>query len=428
MNKKKYSTQYQFIKLLKKTETTTTYLANKNFMSFKNLIRQIDLTKISDEEKKEIENEINISLLFNSRFILKIEETYEHGHLFNIVTEYFEGITLKDFLSQEHKKDRKFLKEEVIWKIFIQLSLAIFRIHSKNIIHRSIKPATIYLDSKFNLKLTHFKNAYSLKSENDLCKEEIGTKNYMSPEMWLKQGYNTKSDIWALGVVLYEMCTFNKPFTDETEEGLFQKVTSGKYPPVGNKYSKELTGLIDEMLKIKPEERISIKDIIHKYVFISRSKETNLFDYVDKAINPQKKRVLSSRPEKRFDRKFKRPETACKERKIKKSVNVHRSNVFNNKANEKKKEKDDKKEDEKKSDEVEELTHQYFDVKKSVADLIGEEKSNNLFEELNDSNIDEVVIKNSNEDINTEKSQKLKNYLNDYVQIMTKVCEIKNKK
>ena len=292
MNKQKYSTEYQFIKLLKKTETTTTYLANKNFMSFKNLIRQIDLTKISDEEKKEIENEINISLLFNSRFILKIEETYEHGHLFNIVTEYFDGITLKEFLSQEHKKDRKFLKEEVIWKIFIQLSLAIFRIHSKNIIHRSIKPATIYLDSKFNLKLTHFKNAYSLKSESDLCKEEIGTKNYMSPEMWLKQGYNTKSDIWALGVVLYEMCTFNKPFTDETEEGLFQKVTTGKYPPVGNKYSKELTGLIDEMLKIKPEERISIKDIIHKYVFISRSKETNLFDYVDKAINPQKKKSI----------------------------------------------------------------------------------------------------------------------------------------
>ena len=137
-------------------------------MSFKNLISQIYLAKKSDEEKKEIENEINISLLFNSRFILKIEETYEHGHLFIIVTEYFERITLKDFWFQEHMKDRKFLKEEGIWKIFIQLSLAIFSIHSKNIIHRSIKPSTIYLDTKFNLKLTHFKNTYSLKSENDL--------------------------------------------------------------------------------------------------------------------------------------------------------------------------------------------------------------------------------------------------------------------
>ena len=54
------------------------------------------------------------------------------------------------------------------------------------------------------------------------------------------------------------------------------------------------------MFKIKQEERISIKDIIHKYAFISRNKETNLFDYVDKAINPKKKRVLSSRSVKRF--------------------------------------------------------------------------------------------------------------------------------
>ena len=105
-----------------------------------------------------------------------------------------------------------------------------------------------------------------------------------------KEGYNTKSDIWSLGVVLYEMCTFNKPFEDENPENLYQKIINAKYASIGNKYSKELILLIDEMLKIKPEERISIKDIIHKYVFISRSKETNLFDYVDKVINPQKKK------------------------------------------------------------------------------------------------------------------------------------------
>ena len=46
MDKKKYSTQYQFIKIIKKTDSTTTYLANKNFISFKNIIRQIDLSKI----------------------------------------------------------------------------------------------------------------------------------------------------------------------------------------------------------------------------------------------------------------------------------------------------------------------------------------------------------------------------------------------
>ena len=425
MDKKKYSTQYQLIKVIKKTDSTTTYLANKNNMSFKNLVRQVDLTKITDKEKEELENEINLNSLFNSRFILKIEETYQHKKQLNIISEYFEAITLKEFLGYEHKKDRRFLKEEIIWKIFIQLCLAIFRIHSKNIIHRKINPSNILLDSKYSLKITYFKSAYMLKSENDLCKEELEPKNYMAPEIWNKEGYNTKSDIWSLGVLLYEMCSFNKPFNDENEENLKEKIINSKYTSLGNKYSKELNGLIDEMLRIKPDERISIKDIIHKYVFISRSKETNLYDYVDKVINPQKKRVLSSK----VDKRYKRPESGIRDRKIKKSVNNRNVYKINNDKNKGENINNiNNKEDEKIGDDVEELTQQFFDVKKNVADLIGKKESNNLFEELSDNNINEIIIKYSKEDINSEKSKKLQNLLNEYIQIMTKVCLIKNKK
>ena len=423
MDKKKYSSQYQFIKIIKKTESTITYLANKNYISFKNIIRQIDLSKITDKERAELENEININSLFNSRFILKIEDSYQNSKQLNIISEYFEGITLKDFLLHEHKKDRRFLKEEIIWKIFIQLSLAIYRIHIKNVIHRNIKTSTVFLDTKYNLKLTYFKDAYLLKSENDLCKEEIEPKNYMAPEIFKKEGYNTKSDIWSLGVILYEMCTFNKPFDDENQDNLYQKIINAKYASIGNKYSKELIALIDEMLRIKPEERISIKDIIHKYVFISRSKETNLFDYVDKVINPQKSRILSSKTDKRY----KRPQSAVKDKKIKKSVNAVRNSI--SKTNDKNKEQNNKinKEDNKINNDIEILTQKFFDVKKNVVDLIGKEKSNNLFEELSNNNIDEIMIKYSEEDINSEKSQKFKGLLIEYAEIMTKVCQIKNK-
>ena len=423
MDKKKYSSQYQFIKIIKKTESTITYLANKNYISFKNIIRQIDLSKITDKERAELENEININSLFNSRFILKIEDSYQNSKQLNIISEYFEGITLKDFLLHEHKKDRRFLKEEIIWKIFIQLSLAIYRIHIKNVIHRNIKTSTVFLDTKYNLKLTYFKDAYLLKSENDLCKEEIEPKNYMAPEIFKKEGYNTKSDIWSLGVILYEMCTFNKPFDDENQDNLYQKIINAKYASIGNKYSKELIALIDEMLRIKPEERISIKDIIHKYVFISRSKETNLFDYVDKVINPQKSRILSSKTDKRY----KRPQSAVKDKKIKKSVNAVRNSI--SKTNDKNKEENKKlnKEDNKINNDIEILTQKFFDVKKNVVDLIGKEKSNNLFEELSNNNIDEIMIKYSEEDINSEKSQKFKALLIEYAEIMTKVCQIKNK-
>ena len=420
MDKKKYSTQYQFIKVIKKTESTTTYLANKNYISFKNIIRQIDLSKITDKEKSELENEININTLFNSRFILKIEDSYRNSKQLNIISEYFEGKTLKDFLFHEHKKDRKFLKEEIIWKIFIQLCLAIHRIHTKNIIHRNIKTSTILLDTKYNLKLSFFQNAYILKTDNDICKEEIQLQNYMAPEIYKKEGYNTKSDIWSLGVVLYEMCTFNKPFEDENEENLYQKIINAKYASIGNKYSKELVLLIEEMFKIKPEERISIKDIIHKYVFISRSKETNLFDYVDKVINPQKKRILSSKNNARI----KRPESGIIDKKIKKNVNVNKKSMDKNKEENVNK---INKEDNKINNDIEILTQQFFDVKKNVVDLIGKEKADNAFEELSNDNIHEIVIKYTTEDINSEKSQKLLKLLTEYAQIMTKVCLIKGK-
>ena len=193
-------------------------------------------------------------------------------------------------MENEHKKDRKFIKEEIIWKIFIQLCFALYHIHNKNIIHRNIKTSNIIIDSKYNLKLTNFKNAYSLKSENDFCNEyNFDEKdNIIAPELLLKEEYNTKIDIWYLGVVIYEMCTFNKPFEGQNEEEIYKKILENLYPSIGNKYSKELIHLIDQLLIKNQKERPSIKDIINQYLFISKSKEANLYDFLDKIINPQK--------------------------------------------------------------------------------------------------------------------------------------------
>ena len=413
--------QYNPIKILKKTDTTVTYLANKNFMSFKNLIRQIDLSKISEHEKSLYEKEIKINSLFNTRFILKIEDSKIDNKEINIITEYFDGITLKKFLENEHKKDRKFIKEEIIWKIFIQLCFALYHIHNKNIIHRNIKTSNIIIDSKYNLKLTNFKNAYSLKSQNDLCKEYIFDEkdNIIAPELLLKEEYNTKIDIWYLGVVIYEICTFNKPFEGQNEEEIYKKILENLYPSIGNKYSKELIHLIDQLLIKNQKERPSIKDIINQYLFISKSKEANLYDFLDKIINPQKnskKRVLSLKPNKIN----KRPVSAMQiKREVKKSANIKR-----------------KKEIEKEKDEndIDILTERFLEVKKNVTALIGKEKSENLFKDLTDVNFNEVVNKyyknedNKNEENEIEKINELKKSVLEYINIMDKVALIKNKK
>ena len=413
--------QYNPIKILKKTDTTVTYLANKNFMSFKNLIRQIDLSKISEHEKSLYEKEIKINSLFNTRFILKIEDSKIDNKEINIITEYFDGITLKKFLENEHKKDRKFIKEEIIWKIFIQLCFALYHIHNKNIIHRNIKTSNIIIDSKYNLKLTNFKNAYSLKSENDFCNEYNfdEKENIIAPELLLKEEYNTKIDIWYLGVVIYEICTFNKPFEGQNEEEIYKKILENLYPSIGNKYSKELIHLIDQLLIKNQKERPSIKDIINQYLFISKSKEANLYDFLDKIINPQKnskKRVLSLKPNKIN----KRPVSAMQiKREVKKSANIKR-----------------KKEVEKEKDEndIDILTERFLEVKKNVTALIGKEKSENLFKDLTDVNFNEVVNKyyknedNKKEENEIEKINELKKYVVEYINIMDKVALIKNKK
>ena len=430
MEKKKNIIEYQLVKILKTTDSTVTYLANKNFMSFKSLIRQIDLTKIKEQEKLLYENEIKANSLFNTRFILKIEDSKKDNKQLNIISEYFKSQTLQKFLENEKKKDRKFLKEEIIWKIFIQLCFALYHIHNKNIIHRNIKSKNILLDNEYNLKLTNFKKAFFLKSENELCYDfdliENNKENIVPPEILLKEGYNTKYDIWNLGAVLYEMCSFNKPFNGESEEEINKKILENNYCTIGNKYSKELTLLIDQLLLKKQSERPSIKDIINKYVFISRSKETNLYIFLDKIINQKKtkeKRVFSLQGNK----KFKRPSSAMLiKREVKKSANIKR-----NRIDEKEKEEND----------IDILTKKFFTVKNNVKELIGKEEADNLFEELTDINVDEMVNKyykineENKEDKNKEdknkieeKSKELKKYVEEYINIMNKVSLIKNKK
>ena len=216
------------------------------------------------------------------------------------------------------------------------------------------------------------------------------------------------------------MCSFNKPFIGEKEEEINKKIIENSYPSIGNKYSKELTMLISQLLLKRQSERPSIKDIIHKYVFISRSKETNLYDFLDKIINPHKakeKRVFSSQGNKNL----KRPSSAIQvKREVKKSANIKRTRDY---------------EKEKEENDIDILTKKFLKVKNNVKDLIGKENAENLFEELTDINVEEMINKyykndeKNKEDIDkiNEKSNELKKYVEEYINIMNKVCLIKNK-
>jgi len=84
----------------------------------------------------------------------------------------------------------------------------------------------------------------------------------MSPELFQNLPYNYKSDVWALGCILYELCTLRRPFDAQFEPGLIMKVLAGSFAPINSMYSKPLRDLVARTLSLKSEDRPSIKEIL----------------------------------------------------------------------------------------------------------------------------------------------------------------------
>jgi len=79
---------------------------------------------------------------------------------------------------------------------------------------------------------------------------QTGTPYYASPEVWKDKPYDSRSDIWSLGCVLYEMAAFHPPFRAPSMEGLLKKVTAGVYSDIPKIYSTELSNLIKALLQV----------------------------------------------------------------------------------------------------------------------------------------------------------------------------------
>jgi serine/threonine protein kinase len=86
----------------------------------------------------------------------------------------------------------------------------------------------------------------------------------MSPEILQNKPYNNKSDVWALGCVLYEMTTLNQAFQGETMHELASKIARGRYPTINHRYSKSLRELISQMLLVDSSQRPDLGQILKK--------------------------------------------------------------------------------------------------------------------------------------------------------------------
>ena len=158
--------------------------------------------------------------------IVNIYDVGSESGMHYIVMEYVEGVTLKTYIE---KKGRLTYKEAV--SIAIQVGRGMEAAHAKNIIHRDIKPQNILISTEGKAKVTDFGIARAV-SNNTISADVMGSVHYASPEQARNGFVNDKSDIYSLGIVMYEMVTGRVPFDGETTVAIaIQHLQEEMVPP-----------------------------------------------------------------------------------------------------------------------------------------------------------------------------------------------------
>ena len=235
---------------------------------------------MNEESKKQIYNEASImKKLFHPNVILFKEVIIDKKlDYFYIIMEYADdGDLSKKIKQQKNKKtSEKNFPEETIVKYFYQICQGINYIHSKNVIHRDIKSQNIFLTKNGSIKIGDFGIAKALSKTNSNAMTVIGTPYYFSPEIINGEPYNYKTDIWSLGVVLYELCTLKLPFDSNNIAQLSMKILRGNYDPIPFKYSKEMHNIIKKMLNVDKNKRPDIKEVLQCPLLKNFSSNINL--------------------------------------------------------------------------------------------------------------------------------------------------------
>ena len=188
--------------------------------------------------------------------------------------EYCDGGDLNDFLIEKKKLGQP-LEEPFIWKIFIKITIGLADIHKLKILHRDLKTLNIFLKQNFDIKIGDLGVAKVL-SKNNFARTVIGTPYYLSPEICEEKPYNDKSDVWALGCILYELCTFKHPFEARSQGALILKILNNKPEPINNTFSKELNNIIYMLLDKNYDKRPSCIEILKNNMVISKIKSLGL--------------------------------------------------------------------------------------------------------------------------------------------------------
>lgn len=261
------------------------YLATHPELKRKVVIKKLILKSGGAAIRERFKREARILSELSSPYVVRMFDYFTEGRANYIVLEFVDGMSLDKLIEKQVS-----LPPELALLIFLDACLGLKNAHSKDIVHRDIKPGNILISKRAEVKLADFGIASDEKDEFEEPKKTVesdktvvstknssitqagstlGTPAYMSPEQLMdSSSVDVRADIYSMGVMLYEMVTGSKPYAGDMSPETIAKIKKGKYIPP-QKIVKNLPPvvktLIRKMMKPEPEKRYkSLEPVIAK--------------------------------------------------------------------------------------------------------------------------------------------------------------------
>ncbi|KAK6537777.1 G2-specific serine/threonine protein kinase [Orbilia ellipsospora] len=259
--------------------------------------KEISYNRMSQKEKEQLTAEFSILSKLQHPNIVRYynREHNKTDQSLYIYMEFCGGGDLSAHIKR-CKSNGTLVPEHIVWSIFTQLVLALYKCHNGSdppaledmqdgwdkkkktaptistaissagagvtkvngrevVVHRDLKPENVFLDHDTCVKLGDFGLSRILASDQHMATTYVGTPYYMSPEIVCDLPYTSRSDIWSLGCVIYELCALSPPFDAKSLPALCQKIQAGRFNPIPSSYSPELRRVVDMCLRTNPSDR-----------------------------------------------------------------------------------------------------------------------------------------------------------------------------
>ena len=231
--------------------------ATKKSTSQSFAVKVVTKAKLTKEDEVALKDEINVLNELKHNHIIRLYAVFEEKAYWYLVTEkmtggeLFDRIVSKSFYNEKEARD--------VCKILFD---AIGFCHSKSVAHRDLKPENLLLQSEDNdsaIKIADFGFAKKVLTPNSLT-TQCGTPGYVAPEILEGIAYDTQSDMWSLGVIIYIILGGYPPFIEQNQRELFRKIRKGQYEfheEYWGSVSADAKDLISSLLTVQPSKRMT---------------------------------------------------------------------------------------------------------------------------------------------------------------------------